>query len=187
VARPLPRRRLELVPVGGVSLPFVDRLRPELDARLGVDSIVGAPLSVAPEWTDAKTGRVRSEAIVDALLARADGEEHGPLRLALADAELAAPGEGRVFGEAAVGGGCAVVGLAALRPAKPDDSSLYLDRAVKEAVHELAHAAGLEHCADPSCVMYPSRDIEDTDRKGRDFCAGCRELFSHATLDAART
>jgi archaemetzincin len=187
VTRPLPRRRLELVPAGGVRLPFLDRLRPELEARLGMDAIVAAPLPVAPEWVDARTGRLRSDAVVDALLARAGGEERAGLRLALADAELSAPGEERVFGEAAVGGGCAVVGLAALRPAKPDDSSLYLSRVVKEAVHELAHAAGLEHCADPSCVMYPSRDIEDTDRKGRDFCAGCRELFSHATLDAART
>jgi archaemetzincin len=186
VTPPVPRRRLELVPVGGVPTSLVERLRPELEARLGVDPVVAAPLPVAAEWVDAK-GRVRSDAVVDALLARADAEGRGGLRLALADAELVAPGEGRVFGEAAVGGGCAVVGLAALKPAKPDDSSLYLDRAVKEAVHELAHAAGLEHCADPSCVMYPSRDIEDTDRKGRDFCAGCRELFSHATLDAART
>jgi archaemetzincin len=187
VTHPLSRRRLELVPAGGVSTPLLERLRPELEARFGMDSAVGAPLPLEAEWVDAKTGRVRSDAVVDALLARADGEEGGGLRLALAEAELMAPGQQRVFGEAAVGGGCAVVGLVALRPAKPDDSPLYLSRVVKEAVHELAHAAGLEHCADPSCVMYPSRDIEDTDRKGCDFCAGCRGLFSHATLDAAHT
>jgi len=61
-----------------------------------------------------------------------------------------------------------------------------LERAVKVCVHELGHAAGLEHCADRACVMYPARDIADVDRKDKLFCRRCARDLAHATLDAAR-
>jgi len=47
-------------------------------------------------------------------------------------------------------------------------------RAVKEAVHELGHTFGLDHCSDPRCVMHFSNMLADTDRKGREFCPSCR-------------
>lgn len=180
---PETRRRLEIVPAGGVSMETVSALRRALDRRLGTRSSVGTPLPLYPEWRDGDTGRVRSGALLDALLARpAEGEEDAWV-LAVADEELCAPEHPRVFGEAAVGGGRAVVGLGALEGEKPDVSTDFLSRAVKAAVHEIGHAAGLEHCADPGCVMYPSRDIADTDRKGEGFCARCRAAFPRTTLD----
>ena len=178
------RRRLEIVPAGGVSMETVSALRRALDRRLGTRSFVGTPLPLYPEWRDGESGRVRSGALLDALLARrAEGGGEDTWVLAVAEEELCAPGHGRVFGEAAVGGGCAVMGLGALEGEKPDVSTDFLSRAVKEAVHEIGHAAGLEHCADPGCVMYPSLDIADTDRKGEGFCARCRGAFPRTTLD----
>ncbi|HEX8905815.1 MAG TPA: matrixin family metalloprotease, partial [Longimicrobiaceae bacterium] len=123
-------------------------------------------------------------------LARAEGEASpsaATWRLVVTDARLEAPEVGRVFGEAAVGGGCAVVGLGDLDGGKRCDETTLLLRATKEAVHELGHAAGLAHCADPLCVMYPSLHIADTDRKAERFCARCQGDFRNATLDAARS
>jgi archaemetzincin len=57
---------------------------------------------------------------------------------------------------------------------------------LKVCLHEIGHAAGLEHCADRGCVMYPSRDIADVDRKDNRFCRRCAKELRHATLDAAR-
>jgi archaemetzincin len=107
--------------------------------------------------------------------------------LAVSGGELRAPGYGRVFGEAAVGAGCAVVGLGPLDSGSRCDAATLLDRAVKVCVHELGHAAGLEHCADRACVMHPSRDIADVDRKDKHFCRRCAADLAHATLDAARS
>jgi archaemetzincin len=165
----------------------VDALRPllpRLDARLGTETTVAAPLEIDDGWRKSKR-RLRSGDVLDALLARASAERGDGLRLAVAKEELWAPEAGRVFGEAAVGGRCAVVGLGSLGSARRSGVSTWEARALKACVHEAAHAAGLEHCADPRCVMYPSRDMDDTDRKAPDFCARCAKAYSHATLDAS--
>ncbi len=82
-----------------------------------------------------------------------------------------------VFGLASAAMGCAVVSTARLRysPYGVDgDRSLFLRRLLTEAVHEIGHTLGLEHCPDPLCVMHFSNTLADTDRKGYDFCARCR-------------
>ena len=69
-----------------------------------------------------------------------------------------------------------MISLARLRPefyGSPPDDTLFLQRAVKEAVHELGHTYGLGHCRDPRCVMFFSNTLHDTDVKGPGFCAAC--------------
>jgi archaemetzincin len=147
---------------------------------------VGRRLGAAAVQGDAHD----SDALLDALIARADAERVDPREawlLVVSGGELRAPGYGRVFGEAAVGAGCAVVGLAPLDAGSRCTAKTLMERAVKVCVHEIGHAAGLEHCADRACVMYPSRDIADVDRKDKRFCRRCAKDLQHATLDAART
>ncbi|HUU28837.1 MAG TPA: archaemetzincin family Zn-dependent metalloprotease [archaeon] len=83
-----------------------------------------------------------------------------------------------VFGEAEIGGPAAIISLARLWPEfyrlKPD-RTLFKARTVKEAVHELGHTFGLAHCGNPSCVMFFSNSLLDTDRKKSDFCPACRK------------
>jgi len=177
-----------MVPAGGVSADFLTALGREVDARLGTAHALAEPLEIDPAWLSGD-GELRSAPLLDALLDRAEAEDAHPgerWMLAVAAAALHAPEHGRVFGEAAIGGGCAVMGLGALDGGRRCNEKTLLQRATKEAVHELGHAAGLAHCADPLCVMYPSLHIADTDRKAECFCARCRGGFAHVTLDAAR-
>jgi archaemetzincin len=84
--------------------------------------------------------------------------------------DLFAPGMNFVFGEARCPGRVAVISTYRLS-ANADD--LLESRVVKEAVHEIGHMLGLQHCSHPSCVMYFSERLADTDRKRDGFCAEC--------------
>jgi archaemetzincin len=82
-----------------------------------------------------------------------------------------------VFGEAQMGGPCAVVSAHRLRQefyGLPTDPELLQQRLLKEAVHELGHTLELTHCEDYQCVMAPSHAVEWIDLKESTLCAACR-------------
>jgi len=85
-----------------------------------------------------------------------------------------------VFGEAYVEGSISAIYLPRLRQEfyglKPDES-LFYQRIVKEAVHELGHGFGLNHCKNIKCVMHFSNSLSDTDIKSNYFCIVCKGLI----------
>jgi archaemetzincin len=83
--------------------------------------------------------------------------------------DLFVPGLNFVFGLAV--GNTAVISLARLRSEK--NEYVFRERALKEAIHELSHTFGFQHCPDIKCVMHFSNCLEDTDIKGPDFCRVC--------------
>lgn len=58
------------------------------------------------------------------------------------------------------------------------DTSLFQQRMIKEAVHELGHVFGLSHCEKRSCIMHFSNTLLDTDFKNPYFCNRCNGLLS---------
>jgi archaemetzincin len=82
-----------------------------------------------------------------------------------------------VFGEAQLGGLCALVSLHRLRQefyGLPADPGLLSERLLKESVHELGHTLELTHCDDYGCVMAASHSVEWIDLKGPYPCAACQ-------------
>ena len=89
-----------------------------------------------------------------------------------------------VFGEAQMGGPCAVVSAHRLRQefyGLPADPTLFLERLLKESVHEIGHTLDLTHCEDYRCAMAPSHAVEWIDLKEGALCANC----ASKTLDMA--
>lgn len=173
-------RRLAILPLGPMArdpgLPAW--LARELAAELGLAAEVHPAAPLRSAWSAGAPERYSADAILDDLIPPDDADQTFPgpdeWVLALTDADLAAPGLGYVFGEATVGGGWAVVGLARLDA--PDLAALRL-RALKVSLHEIGHLAGLDHCARAPCVMRRSRTVDDTDRKPAAFCHACAALL----------
>jgi archaemetzincin len=92
-----------------------------------------------------------------------------------------------VFGEAQIGGPCAVVSSYRLRqefygvPANPE---MLRERLLKEAVHEIGHTLELAHCHDYRCAMAASHAVEWIDIKEAWLCPQCRARAAGA-MEAA--
>lgn len=105
--------------------------------------------------------------------------------LGIADVDIYSPGMNFIFGLAQCPGKAALISLFRLRPEFYGDEpnqDLFLERALKEAVHEIGHTLGLKHCKNQFCVMFFSLHIGMTDRKSRFFCDNCmksiRDIFA---------
>lgn len=97
--------------------------------------------------------------------------------IAIADVDLYIPILKYVFGEAQMGGPCAVVSLHRLRQefyGLDRDDALLFQRLLKECVHELGHTLGLRHCQEYSCVMASSHSVEWIDLRESTLCEACR-------------
>ena len=169
---------IDLQPVGEVSRAVLDELRE------GLKSVFEVPCSILEEKLDPSFAwhSVRNQFHSSEILAQMhDGLRAGVRRLAVTNLDLYVPILTFVFGEAEVGGACAVVSSHRLRqefyglPAAPD---VERERLLKEAVHELGHTLELTHCNDYRCAMAASHSVEWIDMKEAQFCVDCRETVS---------
>jgi archaemetzincin len=119
---------------------------------------------------DARRGQFHADALFG--LARSVRAERV---LAVTDVDLYAGDLNFVFGMAWPSGEARVISL--FRLSLDADEERFRSRALKEAMHELGHTFGLGHCADPSCVMWFSNTLGETDRKGAAYCPRCEETL----------
>lgn len=146
---------------------YVSSLTRRLDpaALLAEPEPAGSPGSGEPgrPWRPADSSRDESP-VIDTKV------------LGVADVDLFAGGLNFVFGQAELPGSAAIISLCRLRPefyGEPPNEALKRRRLLIEAVHELGHTFGLDHCDSNKCVMRFSNALADTDAKGYDFCFEC--------------
>lgn len=100
--------------------------------------------------------------------------------VAVVSVDLGVPILRFVFGEAEMGGRCAVVsGYRLRRNEDGTDAGLevYYERLAKVALHETAHTLSLFHCDDPRCLMHFAASTKHLDRIRLFFCARCAFLL----------
>lgn len=183
------KRRLTLVRVGDgvareVAEELADRLAAGLDVRVRVErgSFGGTAdetdRAASPEHqgSDAGPPQLSSNDVVDALARHFRDEPPGWILGITAD-DITAEGRSCVFGEATLGGRWAVISAARFGP-RGTVSPRLLQRLYREAVHEVGHLAGLEHCAGPEpCVMHVATTVSAVDSGISEFCPRCEAEF----------
>jgi archaemetzincin len=158
-----------VVAVGEIDANVLAHLRRALAKTFGRPSRVGKALPIPLKALDPSRTQYSAKAIVEEL-----HPEKAERMLGVVDLDIYVPRLNFVFGLADLPGRRAVVALPRLREGfDGGHNDEFLARVTKEAVHELGHTFGLEHCNNRRCVMAFSNSLEDTDRKEQTFCPAC--------------
>ncbi len=167
---------LALIPAGLNEGSILEVLGEDLKRVFGCRVRIAHHLEIPANSYNPTRNQYRAPLFLEALRRTMDPEKNERI-LGVTDKDLYVEELNFVFGQAELGGSFAVISLARLHQSfynLPEDRGLYLNRALKEAVHELGHTFGLTHCPNSQCVMCFSNSLQDTDRKGVEFCPSCR-------------
>jgi archaemetzincin len=166
---------VHLLPVGTIEASFLENLREAIPGRLPVCcEILPFKLEPTPSY-HAERQQFHSSEILQRM--------QGLVRpkdwrfLAVAEVDLYIPILKYVFGEAQMGGPCAVVSTFRLRQefyGLDQDDALLRERLLKECIHELGHTLNLRHCQDYQCAMASSHSVEWIDLRDNQLCEACR-------------
>jgi len=167
-------KMLELLPIGSFDVRLLHDVAPALADAFRVPCHI-LPVRVDPEFAfHPERQQYHSSEILQAIQPYASCAWRV---LGVAAVDLYSPILTFVFGEAQMGGPCAVVSFHRLMQefyGLPQDVDLLIDRLIKESVHEVGHTVDLTHCDDYSCAMAPSHAVEWIDLKQPTLCANCQ-------------
>lgn len=177
-------RAIQLMAVGAavagnppIETAWLDGLAASLARLLRVSCHVSTAILDASAMLEPGRRQYHSTAILRAMIPLAPDPD--VRLLGVTDLDLFVPVLTFVFGEAQLGGNCALVSMHRLREefyGLPPNPALAAGRLVKEALHELGHTFGLRHCPDWQCAMASSHIVERLDLKDTAYCDACRSV-----------
>ncbi|MFW5953514.1 MAG: archaemetzincin family Zn-dependent metalloprotease [Candidatus Natronoplasma sp.] len=171
--------KINIIPIEDIStsvLRIISEGLKEVYSPVVEEVEMGSKFELSSNAYDPRREQYRAEVILQNLSSKFASKE-GKI-LSITSEDLFSQGLNFIFGQAQKPGKFALISLHRLRPefwGEREDREIFLTRSVKEAIHELGHTFGLEHCKDVNCVMAFSNRIEHTDRKKAKFCKKCEE------------
>jgi archaemetzincin len=175
------RERLLVQPLGKIDKETITSLKSILEERFGFEILLADEMSIPLYTLNPRRRQFHAPTILRRLKKI---DENANKILGVATVDLYVPGLNYVFGQAEIDGRVALISLYRLRPefdaktSNPTEGkALFLERAGKEAVHEIGHTLGMRHCPTSTCVMHFSNSIADTDKKDDTFCPDHQKLL----------
>lgn len=164
-------------PVGELSAELMEALAAEIKRVFGFATESGTVLEDLSFALDQNRQQYHSTLILDRLAANIPA--YCIRILAIAQVDLFIPILTHVYGEAQLGGAACIVSTFRLNESRSaiNISAKYVERIVKEAIHELGHTFNLRHCPEHTCIMHYCRNEEDVDRKSDELCRYCKVML----------
>jgi archaemetzincin len=163
---------IEILPMGNVQEEILEEIAEGIKLVYGIDAKISSQIKIPEEAYNHLRHQYSGEKIISWLERNFKGRI-----LAVISEDVYAEGLNFIFGQAQFGGRIAIISLYRLNPQfykKPFDKKIFIERAKKEAIHEIGHTLKLEHCPNEKCVMCFSNTINDVDKKGKDLCGMCK-------------
>jgi archaemetzincin len=163
-------------PIGNLDPKLIKQVGQEVRRILGYRSRTKSVLQDVDFSFDSSRNQHYSTPILEKLADLAPS--HTVKILAISRVDLFIPILTHVYGEAQLGGKACIISTHRLNEGLGSDiSKMFIQRVVKEAIHELGHTFNLRHCKDHSCCMHYCRTIKDVDRKSDQLCRYCKVLL----------
>jgi archaemetzincin len=159
--------------VGELSSELVEAVAGEIKQVFGFSTETNPILQDLSFALDNNRNQYHSTAILDRLAAGIP--PHAIRVLGIVQVDLFIPILTHVYGEAQLGGQACIVSTFRLNEGRSGINvpPKYIERIVKEAIHELGHTFNLRHCPEPACIMHYCRSEEDVDQKSDELCRYC--------------
>lgn len=179
------KKIIYLQPIGNIDKSILIRLMEDLsiimrEFNLSVE-ISPEKIELEDDQFNERRGQYSASDILNKINETVDNGKYYRL-LGVVDEDIYTEGLNFVFGVARMSRyvknvGAALISITRLRETfygRSEDESIFHLRVVKEAVHELGHTFGLEHCKN-ECIMRFSNHLGETDDKPLNFCNSCTE------------
>jgi len=165
-----------MVPIGQLDEEILQLVVEPVEQIFGRPIKVGKSLPV-PKYAYNPT---REQYHSAAILKRVESARNDEWSAAVGvtDLDLFVPEVPFVFGEADRSTHSAIISLFRMRStlgSAPSRQDVLRRRFMSEVIHQMGLIRGLAHCPNNRCVMFLSTSVQDTDKRGIQFCANCRK------------
>lgn len=161
------------MPFGDIPDYILNAISEELKGSLNLMTEISEARGLPKEFYNPIRHQYIAEKVLDFISQKFKGNI-----LVVSSEDLYSEGLNFIFGQAELPGRVCIISIHRLNPKfyrEPENKSLFIERAVKEAKHEVCHALfGLRHCDSPNCVMSFSNTIFDVDKKSKELCKKCK-------------
>jgi archaemetzincin len=176
----LPEHNILVSPIGDLDSSLIDKIMKGVSDCFGYPAIKDSLIEDMEFAFDSVREQYNSTLLLEKLCPLTHANTIKVL--AVCDRDLFIPILTHVYGEAQLNGKASVISIYRLKDNLPliNGQSVFFQRVIKEAVHELGHTFNIRHCPNKSCAMHYCHSIGDVDNKSNQLCRYCDIMLADA-------